>query len=64
MGCDVFSVEPFCENHPFNKLLSLENVLLTPHMAWGSFESRTRCFNTVVSNIDAFLNGKEQNLIK
>lgn len=64
MGCDVFSVEPFSENHPFNKLLGLENVLLTPHMAWGSFESRTRCFSTVVSNIDAFLNGKEQNLIK
>lgn len=64
MGCDVFSVEPFCESHPFSKLLGLENVILTPHMAWGSFESRTRCFSTVVSNIDAFLNGKEQNLIK
>ncbi len=64
MGCDVFSVEPFSDSHPFNKLLDLENVLLTPHMAWGSFESRTRCFSTVVSNIDAFLNGKEQNLVK
>lgn len=64
IGCDVFTVEPLPKSHPFNKILDKENVILTPHMAWGSFESRTRCFNTVVSNIDAFLNGKEQNLIK
>ena len=64
IGCDVFTVEPLPKSHPFNKILDKENVILTPHMAWGSFESRTRCFNTVVSNIDAFLNGREQNLIK
>ncbi len=64
MGCDVFSIEPFDKNHPFSKLLEYDNVLLTPHMAWGSFESRTRCFSTVASNIEAFLSGKEQNLIK
>lgn len=63
MGCDVFSYEPIDSNHPFIKLLNYDNVLLTPHMAWGSFESRTRCFNTVLSNIDAFLNGKSQNRI-
>ena len=64
IGCDVFTVEPLPKSHPFNKILDKENVILTPHMAWGSFESRTRCFNTVVSNIDAYLNGKEQNLVK
>lgn len=64
MGCDVFSYEPIDCNHPFEKILGYDNVLLTPHMAWGSFESRTRCFNTVLSNIDAYLNGREQNLIK
>lgn len=63
MGCDVFSYEPIDKNHPFAKILGYDNVLLTPHMAWGSFESRTRCFNTVISNIDSFLNGKAQNLI-
>lgn len=64
MACDVFSVEPLPKKHPFNKILDKENVILTPHMAWGSFESRTRCFNTVLSNIEAFLEGREQNLIK
>ena len=64
MACDVFSLEPLPKSHPFNKILDKENVILTPHMAWGSFESRTRCFNTVLSNIEAYLNGKDQNLIK
>jgi glycerate dehydrogenase len=64
MACDVFSQEPLPKEHPFNKILDKENVILTPHMAWGSFESRTRCFNTVLSNIEAYLDGREQNLVK
>ncbi len=64
MACDVFSQEPLPSLHPFNKILDKENVILTPHMAWGSFESRTRCFNTVLSNIEAYLDGREQNLVK
>lgn len=63
LGCDVYSVEPLQENHPFSRILSKENVCLTPHMAWGAFETRTRCFNTVASNIEAFQNGKEQNIV-
>ena len=63
VGCDVFSYEPIDEKHPFIKILDRDNVLLTPHMAWGSFESRTRCFNTVLSNIEAYLGGKVQNII-
>ncbi|MBQ8145670.1 MAG: hydroxyacid dehydrogenase [Clostridia bacterium] len=63
LGCDVFSYEPIDDSHPFVKILDYDNVLLTPHMAWGSFESRTRCFNTVLSNIEAFLNDTPQNII-
>lgn len=63
VGCDVFSYEPIDENHTFIKILDRDNVLLTPHMAWGSFESRMRCFNTVLSNIEAYLNNKQQNRI-
>lgn len=63
MGCDVFSQEPIPKNHPFTKLFGLKNVSLTPHMAWGSFESRTRCFNTVLSNIEAYLNGEPTNIV-
>ncbi len=63
VGCDVFSHEPFRSGHPFNQLLSLENVILTPHMAWGSYEARVRCFNTIIANIRAYFNGAGQNLI-
>ena len=63
LGCDVYSVEPFRDDHPFTRILSYNNVCLTPHMAWGAYETRTRCFNTVVSNIKAFLNGENQNII-
>lgn len=63
MGCDVFTKEPFDKDHPFYSLLDSRSVCLTPHMAWGSFESRTRCFNTILSNIEAYLNGEPQNLV-
>ena len=63
LGCDVYSVEPFRCDHPFSKILEKNNVCLTPHMAWGAFETRTRCFNTVVSNIEAYLNDCPKNVV-
>lgn len=63
IGCDVFVNEPLPENHPFTRLFGLKNVSLTPHMAWGSFESRTRCFNTVLSNIENYLKGEPSNIV-
>ena len=63
MGCDVFTKEPFDTNHPFYKIKDFDNVLLTPHMAWGSFESRTRCYSTVISNIEAYLKGEPTNIV-
>lgn len=63
IGCDVFTKEPFDENHPFYRIKDFDNVLLTPHMAWGSFESRTRCYSTVISNIEAYLKGEPTNIV-
>ena len=63
IGCDVFTKEPFGTDHPFYRLLGKDNVCLTPHMAWGSFESRTRCFNIILSNIEAYLNGNPINIV-
>ena len=54
---DVYSVEPFGENHPFNEILNYPNVLLTPHMAWGAYEARKRCLDEIIENIKAFYNG-------
>lgn len=61
LGVDVYSVEPFPENHPFQKILGLPNVCLTPHMAWGAYESRCRCLDEIILNIKSFFDGKSRN---
>lgn len=58
LGVDVYTTEPFGEDHPFTSLYSYQNVCLTPHMAWGAYESRIRCLNEIRANIDAFFKGK------
>ena len=63
LGVDVYSVEPFTDGHPFYRLLQRDNVLLTPHMAWGAFEARTRCLKVIAENIKAFFNGEKKNRI-
>lgn len=57
---DVMVEEPFNMTHP---LMGRDNVVLTPHIAWGPRATRARLLNTVVSNLEAYLNGKEVNRI-
>ena len=63
LGVDVYSREPFSEDHPFYALKDEPRVCLTPHMAWGSFEARTRCLATVAENIRAFYAGEHRNRV-
>lgn len=56
-GTDVYSQEPFLEEHPFYEIKDFSNVFLTPHMAWGAYESRKRCLDEIVSNIKDFYIG-------
>ncbi len=63
LGVDVYSEEPFSKNHPFSRLLNHPNVLLTPHMAWGSIEARNRCVREVCENIVSFYAGGSRNRI-
>lgn len=56
-GCDVYSVEPFGDSHPFRALAGHPRVCLTPHMAWGSYEARVRCLTEIVQNIESYLAG-------
>ncbi len=63
LGVDTFSVEPFPAEHPFAEILGLDNVCFTPHVAWGSFESRSRCVRVVGENIARFFAGVPQNKI-
>jgi glycerate dehydrogenase len=63
MGCDVYSLEPMSSEHPFNRIMHRDNVCLTPHMAWGSFESRSRCISTMAKNIECYFNGEIYNRV-
>ena len=62
-GCDVFSVEPFPESHPFYAIRQLDNVLLTPHMSWGAYEARARCLDEMIRNMQAFFAGEMRNRV-
>lgn len=64
LGVDVYSVEPFGEDHPFSAILELPNVCLTPHTAWGAIETRNRCIQMVAENISAWLAGQRRNRVE
>lgn len=63
LGIDVFSAEPFGAEHPFYEIKDFENVIFTPHMSWGAYESRNRCINEIILNINAFTNGEKRNRV-
>ena len=63
LGCDVYSTEPFGEDHPFSAILDRPNVCLTPHMAWSTYEARNRCVRRMAENITEFFAGNIHNRI-
>lgn len=63
LGVDVYSQEPFPQDHPFWKIKSFPNVLLTPHMAWGASETRIRLMQEIEENIRSFFAGNFRNRV-
>lgn len=63
LGIDVYSVEPLTTENPLNKILHKNNVIFTPHMAWGAYESRVRCINEIAKNIETFIMGGRRNRV-
>jgi lactate dehydrogenase-like 2-hydroxyacid dehydrogenase len=51
---DVLSAEPIKPNNPLMKVVDKEKILITPHMAWASMESRTKLIEGVARNIEQF----------
>ena len=60
-GIDVLSSEP---PHADNPLLSAKNCYITPHIAWATYESRERLMNIAISNLQAYISGNPENVIK
>ena len=62
-GLDVLEKEPITDENPLSKIKDSEKLIITPHMAWASTESRTRLAIEVYENIKAFLNGEKRNIV-
>ena len=59
-GIDVLCEEPMREEHPY---LTAPNCVVTPHVAWGSFEARERLIELVAGNLAAFCEGRPKNCV-
>jgi len=62
-GLDVLEKEPLQLSNPLSKLKDSNQLIITPHLAWGSVEARMRCVQGVYDNIAAFKRGEDRNLV-
>ena len=58
---DVINVEPMVENSP---LLDVENLIITPHVAWAPLETRDRLMGMGVENVEKYLENNPINVVK
>lgn len=59
-GLDVLSTEPPATDNP---LLSAPNCVITPHIAWATFEARTRLLQMATENLKSFIDGNPKNIV-
>jgi glycerate dehydrogenase len=55
-GLDVTSMQPLPADSPLLSLEHPERIVVTPHVAWSSIESRRRLLDGIVKNIEESLN--------
>jgi lactate dehydrogenase-like 2-hydroxyacid dehydrogenase len=53
-GIDVLTKEPIDSGNPLLKVFDKEKIIITPHIAWASIESRARLIEKIARNIEAF----------
>lgn len=59
-GLDVLSAEPPKDG---NVLIGAKNCFITPHIAWASFEARSRLMSIFTKNVEAFVKGEPVNVV-
>lgn len=62
-GLDVLVKEPIAADNPLTKIQDSTKLIITPHMAWGSHEARSRCAREVYLNIKSYLAGEKRNVV-
>ncbi|MGB7206911.1 MAG: D-2-hydroxyacid dehydrogenase [Anderseniella sp.] len=63
IGFDVLTKEPPAPDQPLMKVADRPNVIITPHVAWASFEAQTECWRQTVDHVNAFFSGQPKNLL-
>jgi len=58
-GIDVFDSEPIAPDHPF---IGMDNVIMTPHIAYNTPGALIEMYDTAVDNLVAFYRGNQQNI--
>lgn len=61
-GLDVLSIEPPSPDHPLLHC-NHPNLVITPHSAWASRESRQRIVDIMQANLEAFIEGAPINRV-
>jgi glycerate dehydrogenase len=59
-GLDVLTIEPPSADNP---LFHARNCIITPHIAWATFEARTRLMGIAVRNVESFIGGQPLNVV-
>ncbi len=63
-GLDVLEQEPIAKDNPLLQIKNKDRIYITPHIAYGSMEARTRLIDAVCDNIESFVNGGSLNRIE
>ncbi len=59
VALDVLEYEPIKEDNPLRNVQAHERLLMTPHIAWASVQSRERLVKGICQNIKDFLGGNQ-----
>jgi glycerate dehydrogenase len=64
-GLDVLAAEPPPRSHPLTDPVApwAGRIVVTPHIGWGTVESRRRLVTEVARNLAAFLQGQARNRV-
>lgn len=60
------ALDVLCQEPPTDgsRLLQAKNTVITPHLAWAARETRERLIEWAAENLEAFLQGKPQNIAR
>jgi glycerate dehydrogenase len=59
---DVLAKEPPVDDDPICNYEG-DNLIVTPHIAWATDQTRQNAIDELAANVEAFLNGEERNRV-